>query len=533
MKSPLRILYLEDNANDVVLVQRTLKKAGFDADLRIVDSRSEFLEALDQQPFDLILSDSNVLGFDGPEALKLARAKLDSIPFIFVSDHVRLESTHGAGYVKKADLHKLPETIRSVLQSANPSPTAPAASTAPSAWFVSAMEQFVSTVQQLSLARDLNSIMTIVRHAARELTGADGATFVLRENGNCHYADEEAIAPLWKGKRFPMTACISGWAMLNKQSAVIEDIYQDSRIPADAYRTTFVKSLVMVPIRRAKPIGAIGVYWATHHRSQPEEVKLLQALADSTSIAMENVELYTGLERTVAERTARLQTANEELEAFSYSVSHDLRAPLRHISGYAHLLEESCQGEKEETRRHLTAILDATGRMNQLIEDLLSFSHASRTELHRERVNMNALVDEVRRELAPDVQGRVIRWTIESLPVVEGDAALLKQVWFNLLSNAIKYTRTRPEAEIRVGAHQREPIEFFVQDNGVGFDPAYASKLFGVFQRLHSTKEFEGTGIGLANVRRIIHRHGGTTRAEGKVGHGATFYFTLPAPASS
>src|SRR5262249_8448446 len=153
------------------------------------------------------------------------------------------------------------------------------------------MERLVSVVQELSLARNLESIMAIVRHAARELTGADGATFVLRDNGHCYYADEEAIAPLWKGKRFPMEACISGWAMLNRQPAVIEDIYADPRIPAEAYRPTFVKSLAMVPIRSLDPVGAIGTYWAKRRQPRPEEVRILQALANSTSVAMENVQL--------------------------------------------------------------------------------------------------------------------------------------------------------------------------------------------------------------------------------------------------
>src|SRR5262245_20935315 len=144
----------------------------------------------------------------------------------------------------------------------------------------------VEVVQQLSLARDLRTVQDIVRRSARRLTGADGATFVLRDGNRCHYVDEDAISPLWKGQRFPLSACISGWSMLNRQAAVIEDIYADDRIPHDAYRPTFVKSLVMVPIRRVEPIGAIGTYWATRHKPTAEEVGLLQALADSASIAM-------------------------------------------------------------------------------------------------------------------------------------------------------------------------------------------------------------------------------------------------------
>jgi len=164
-----------------------------------------------------------------------------------------------------------------------------------------AIEQLMAAVQQISLARDLDAVMKIVRRAARELTGADGATFVLREGELCYYAEEDVIRPLWRGKRFPLSSCISGWTMIHRQPAVIEDIYADPRIPADAYRPTFVKSLAMVPIRPSSPIGAIGNYWASRHLATSEEVKLLQALADSTSVALENIQLYSELKRQVSE----------------------------------------------------------------------------------------------------------------------------------------------------------------------------------------------------------------------------------------
>jgi len=396
--------------------------------------------------------------------------------------------------------------------------------------YIRAMERLVAVVQELSLARNLEGITAIVRRAARELTGADGATFVLRDNGFCYYADEDAIAPLWKGKRFPMEICISGWVMLNRESTVIEDIYDDPRIPADAYRPTFVKSLAMVPIRSLNPVGAIGTYWATRRRPQPEEVSLLRALADSTSVAMENVQLYADLERKVAERTARLQMLNEELDSFSHSVSHDLRAPLRHLSGFVELVE---QREKERLSpkglEHLKIIAEAARNMSQLIDDLLEFSRMGQTELQRGRIDMNALVAEVWRELEPERKDRQIVWRADVLPEVEGDRAMLKQVWVNLLSNAIKYTGRREQAEIHVGVTQNpNELEFFVKDNGAGFDMRYAEKLFGVFQRLHHKEEFDGTGVGLANVRRIVLRHGGRIRADAEVDRGATFYFTLP-----
>lgn len=396
------------------------------------------------------------------------------------------------------------------------------------------MERLVSVVQELSLARKLEDIMAIVRHAARELTGADGATFVLRENGFCYYADEEAIGPLWKGKRFPLETCVSGWAMLNRQPAVIENIYDDPRIPADAYRPTFVKSLAMVPIRSLDPVGAIGTYWATRRQPKPEEIRILQALANSTSVAMENVQLYAGLEQKVAERTARLQALNEELDSFSHSVSHDLRTPLRHLDSFSGLLQREAKGNLSPKAMHyLQIIAESAQNMTKLIDNLLAFSRTGRAELRRSNINMGRLVEEVWRELEPEKKGRQISWSVADLPEVEGDGALLKQVWLNLLSNAIKYTGRREGTEIRVGATARDgEMEFFVQDNGVGFDMQYADRLFGVFQRLHHKEEFDGIGIGLANARRIIQRHDGRIWATAEINQGATFYFTLPTTAT-
>jgi signal transduction histidine kinase len=226
-----------------------------------------------------------------------------------------------------------------------------------------------------------------------------------------------------------------------------------------------------------------------------------------------------------------LQAANKELEAFSYSVSHDLRAPLRHIDGYASLLSKTAGDSlNDKARRYLQTISDSAKQMGQLIDDLLVFSRMGRQEMLRTGVNLDQLVKTVIHDLRHDLQGRAISWTIGPLPEVYGDPAMLRQVFTNLLSNALKFTRHRAGAKIEIGATLRTEgeTEIFVRDNGAGFDMQYVNKLFGVFQRLHRHDEFEGTGIGLANVRRIIHRHGGRTRAEGAVDRGATFFFTLP-----
>jgi light-regulated signal transduction histidine kinase (bacteriophytochrome) len=240
--------------------------------------------------------------------------------------------------------------------------------------------------------------------------------------------------------------------------------------------------------------------------------------------------LNSQLESRVIELMAQLEAANQELKAFSYSVSHDLRAPLRHILGYVDILQTATNQTLDQTaRQHLQAVAQSATQMGQMIDALLELSRLDRAEMHLRRVNLAALVGEVRRELRSEIKGRDIDWQIGDLPAVLGDPVMLRQALVNLLSNAIKYTRTRPRAKIEIGAKNvgRETI-CFVRDNGVGFDMNYADKLFGVFQRFHPSSEFEGTGIGLSIVRRIIHQHGGRTWAEGKANGGATLYFSIP-----
>ena len=226
-----------------------------------------------------------------------------------------------------------------------------------------------------------------------------------------------------------------------------------------------------------------------------------------------------------------LEAANKELEAFSYSVSHDLRAPLRHIDGYAALLRRTVdQSLNEKAARYLQTISDAAKQMGQLIDDLLVFSRMGRQDMLQTTVNMDQLIKSILSDLRLDLHGRQISWTIASLPEVKGDPSMLRQVFMNLLTNALKFTSTKPMASIEIGVEplSSDEVVVYVRDNGVGFDMQYAPKLFGVFQRLHRADEFEGTGIGLANVRRIVHRHRGRTWADGMPDKGATFYVALP-----
>ena len=241
--------------------------------------------------------------------------------------------------------------------------------------------------------------------------------------------------------------------------------------------------------------------------------------------------LNADLEQRVIERTAELQATNKELEAFAYSISHDLRAPLRHMAGYAELLQKNASSSLDEkSRRYMTMILEAAKRMGDLIDDLLAFSRIGRAETNKTVVSLEQLVKEALNEVRPETDGRDIDWKIGALPNLYGDRSMLRLALVNLVSNAVKFSRKRQQPEIELGCvdGKENEIVVFIRDNGVGFDMKYVNKLFGVFQRLHRAEEFEGTGIGLATVQRIIHRHGGRVWAEGLVDRGATFYFSVP-----
>ena len=267
-----------------------------------------------------------------------------------------------------------------------------------------------------------------------------------------------------------------------------------------------------------------------HCFSDPQRLRIYNSDITERKQAEEAVhQLNSELERRVKQRTNQLEAANKELEAFSYSVSHDLRAPLRAMDGFSEAVMGDCRELlPEKSQRYLQRIRSAAQQMGALIDDLLAFSRLSRLPLAKRPVDMADLVQSTLEELAPQREGRQVEIQCDNLPPCEGDPSLLKQIWVNLLSNALKYTRKREHAEIEIGCRSENGERiYFVRDNGTGFDMRYATKLFGVFQRLHRQEDYEGTGVGLAIIQRIVHRHGGRIWADARENHGATFSFTL------
>jgi PAS domain S-box-containing protein len=269
--------------------------------------------------------------------------------------------------------------------------------------------------------------------------------------------------------------------------------------------------------------------WSLRRNAQGNAVAILETNNDVTDRNRREHEIRA-LNAELGKRASELESINKELEAFSYSVSHDLRAPLRHMVGFTELLKKHGAALLDDkSRRYVTIILESAKRMGNLIDDLLAFSRIGRAETHKSTLSLQRLVEEALAEVGQDTGGRHIVWRVGTLPTWYGDRSMLRLAIVNLVSNAVKFTRTRPQAEIEIACmdQKQDQVVVFIRDNGVGFDMKYVDKLFGVFQRLHTPEAFEGTGIGLATVQRIVHRHGGRVWAEGLLDKGATFFFSL------
>ncbi len=392
--------------------------------------------------------------------------------------------------------------------------------------------RLLRVAHDLSFARDLATVVVTARKAARELTGADGVTIVLRSGNECYYADEDAIAPLWKGRRFPLEACVSGWVMTQNLAAVIADIYADSRVPHDVYQPTFVKSLAMVPVGAPEAIAAIGAYWAVHHEATEDEVGAMTLLADNIALALRNVELYDELSVALrrekdARRVAEAATASKD--EFLTLVAHELRQPL-HASLAA--LRMMSTGTTVESGEHARSVVERQlTQMTRLVEELLESARIVRGHVH-----LNVAVFDVRgtieraaesaRALIAERQHEFVVSLPEEPVIVQADAASLEQVFSNLLSNAAKYTDPGGRITLSLAVDQNF-ANITVSDTGRGIDPAAISTIFNLFARAAS--DVRGFGVGLAATRRLVELHGGTIQARSDgVGRGAQFRVSLP-----
>jgi signal transduction histidine kinase len=402
-------------------------------------------------------------------------------------------------------------------------------------WQLRELHAFLRASARRTAQERTSQALSFVCERASRAVGARATVAALWDETTHRLIAREATEPGLAFELSPDSGAV-GRAWQTRKPAVARS--PEAMAPATARITAKLeaRSLLAAPIATADRRWGVLVAFLRHGPLFPgDDMELLELFGEQTALTLDQADLLATQDRLVTElrrRTAQLEAANRELEAFSYSVSHDLRAPLRHIQGFTDLLLRD--GVTEAHRPQLLRITEASERMGRLIDDLLAFSRLNRQHMENRHVELSLLVELARRQLQHEIDGRQVAWKVGSLPTVRGDPDMLLLVFVNLMSNALKYTRPRAKAEIEidclVGA--ADEVVLYVRDNGVGFDMQYADKLFGVFQRLHHTTEFEGEGIGLANVRRIVQRHGGRTWAESTPEAGATFYFALPLASS-
>ncbi len=392
-----------------------------------------------------------------------------------------------------------------------------------------ALERLVAVMGELSKASDIATATAIIGDAARALTGADGASFVLQDGQQCYYADERDIAPLWQGKRLPLTACIGGWVMRHAKPAVIEDITTDPRVPAEAYRPACVKSLAMLPIRRDAPLGAIGIYWSSNYRPDAQELAILQALADATCVTLANLELQARQEdqlRILERQQARIRSQHATLDVFTRALAHDLKEPVRTLLSYSGLLLEEAQ-DQENHPIYLSYIHHAASRMEMLMDAVSRYTRLDDcAQAARSLCNLNETASQVRRNLAGLLAERGTTLQIETLPQLHADPAHLTQLLQNLIGNAVLHNSHPVTIEVRHSISAGHS-SFAVADDGQGLNASQTELIFEPFRRL--THLAGCAGLGLAVCQRIVALYGGEIRCDSAPGRGAVFTFTLPA----
>ncbi|HXT13578.1 MAG TPA: ATP-binding protein [Candidatus Angelobacter sp.] len=493
MNKELRILVVEDAPQDMALINHELRKAGLRFRSRRVESRDAFLHELEHHSPDIILSDHGVPGFDGFAALAEARNRCPEAPFIFVTGAPRDEAVRqtlhsGADdYVLKSHLNLLGAAVERALREAS------------------------TRASRTQLETALQDAEEQLRLLTQELK--EHATLML---------DTEGRIASWN----PGAEVMLGY----EPNDILDRPFVELCIP-DIRGETGAKKLLETAARD----GRAGLNLSLARKNlEPLQVNTTIIAARSPSRKMRG--FFCVLHDASASAggqpkvdVARLQAASREMEHFTHAIALDLQRPLRDIESCSELLGKSARDQLDKKNQgYLETISQSAHRMGRLVDDLLTFSRIGQTDMYHLRLSLQQIVKEVIHDFRHETEGRDMEWVIGKLPEVNGDSVMLWQVMNNLIANAVKFTRTKEHARIEIGAtNDGQQHTIFVRDNGVGFDPHRANRLFGVFQRLHR-HEFEGTGVGLANVRRIIERHGGNVWAEGAEGEGATFYFTLP-----
>ena len=504
-ETSIRILCLEDKEKDAALIQEFLQEGFESLNFKWVKSKLEYLSALDNGSYDIILSDYRLPDINGLEALKYAREMCPETPYICVSGTIGEEAavellTNGAvDYIIKDRIHRLAKAVINAIDAAKLK-----------AENIAAIDKIKESEQLLnSIANTTPGMMwmsgpemgcTWLNQAWLDFRGRDLAEEI--GNGWVEGVHPEDLADCWESYK---TA------------------FQSRKPYFKEYRLKYHDGTYRWVLDTGKPrydsknefAGYIGACMdITDRRAQEAEIK----------------QLNIGLEKRVKNRTSQLEELLKDMETFSYSASHDLRAPLRIIGGYATVLQED-YGDKvdAEGNETINRILAGVTRMNNLIEDLLLLSKVVRSDLKFETIDMTQKAMKVYDEITDESTKKAYSLTIHPLASISGDRVLIYQVWANLISNAIKYSKPSVVKNITIGCiSEQDFVTYYVQDTGVGFDMEYIDKLFGVFSRLHNSREFEGTGIGLANVKRIIERHGGSVWATSILTEGSTFYFKLP-----
>ncbi len=512
--SQLTILYVDDTGSQRYAISRMLASAGFTV-VQAATGR-QGLELAKGRP-DLILLDVKLPDIDGFEVCRLLKAdpETSGIPILQVSAEFR-EPEHKATALESGADGYLVHPLNAI--------------------------ELTATVQALVRARlAKDDARKQYLKAEAELARREKAEHELRESVNqlrALFENAMDAMTIWDEQGHfldvnPAACRLFGYGREELLGSRVEDFVapEDKQEVSRALRPGKEERAAKGEFTLIGKDGSRRIieYTATVDYIPGQHLSIMRDISQRKKDELEIRQFNQNLERRVAERTAQLQEINRELEAFSYSVSHDLRAPFRHIAGFSELLQKRLSVTDDVARHYVQTIAESARYAGTLVDNLLAFSRMGRSEVRQRRIGMDGLLEEVLRDLAPEMAGRNIEWKISALGEVKADAVMLRLALQNLVANALKYTRKRSRAVIEIGAERGENENvYFVRDNGVGFDMRYVDKLFGVFQRLHRMEDFEGTGIGLASVRRIVQRHGGRTWAVGEPDVGATFYFSLP-----